>query len=176
MRTISAGRVVFQLLAVAAAASCGGVGEADDGSSSSTTADELSAKFGGIRKGSDTACAVLRIANEASRLDRDEAALFDLRAAENIARFRAGEDGIARTSDDRWFTTLEQLDDVPYVDPAVSFRITVNAFLADGGDGFSILKSGAERTAGGLDLDALLELCKTKSPVAPPTTLRITKL
>jgi len=42
------------------------------------------------------------------------------------------------------------------VDPAASYRVTVNNFLADGGDGFAVLRAGTERTGGALDLDALV--------------------
>ena len=41
------------------------------------------------------------------------------------------------------------------VDPAASYRVTVNSFLADGGDGFTILRSGTDRLGGDVDLDAL---------------------
>jgi 5'-nucleotidase len=42
------------------------------------------------------------------------------------------------------------------VDPAASYRITVNNFLADGGDAFTTLRSGTGRTGGAVDLDALV--------------------
>jgi 5'-nucleotidase len=41
------------------------------------------------------------------------------------------------------------------VDPAASYRITVNNFLAGGGDGFTVLNTGTNRTGGAVDLDAL---------------------
>lgn len=41
------------------------------------------------------------------------------------------------------------------LDMARSYRVTVNSFLADGGDSFSVLKEGRERLGGGLDVDAL---------------------
>ena len=34
------------------------------------------------------------------------------------------------------------------IDPAARYRVTVNAFLADGGDGFAVLKEAAEPRAG----------------------------
>lgn len=68
-----------------------------------------------------------------------------------------------------------KIDDV-VVDPAKEYRITVNAFLADGGDGFAILKSGTTRTAGGLDLDALLAYFTAHPSLTPPATKRVTKL
>jgi len=62
------------------------------------------------------------------------------------------------------------------VQPAAMYRVTVNAFLADGGDGFKILKSGTDRVAGGLDLDALLALFTARAPLTPPPSTRITRL
>ena len=40
------------------------------------------------------------------------------------------------------------------IDPAPAYRVTVNSFLADGGDGFTVLKEGTNRVGGGVDLDA----------------------
>jgi 5'-nucleotidase len=41
------------------------------------------------------------------------------------------------------------------VSPAASYRVTVNNFLASGGDGYAVLKEGTNATDAGLDLDAL---------------------
>jgi 5'-nucleotidase len=41
------------------------------------------------------------------------------------------------------------------VDPAASYRVTVNNFLADGGDNFSVLVDGGDRLGGAQDVDAL---------------------
>jgi 5'-nucleotidase len=41
------------------------------------------------------------------------------------------------------------------LDPAAGYRITVNSFLADGGDQFYVLRDGAARLGGAQDLDAL---------------------
>lgn len=68
-----------------------------------------------------------------------------------------------------------KIDGTP-VDDAAEYRITVNAFLADGGDGFAVLKSGTTRTAGGLDLDALLAYFAAHPNLAPPAVKRVTKL
>lgn len=53
------------------------------------------------------------------------------------------------------------------------YRVTVNAFLAEGGANFSVLESGVERRAGGGDLAALEAYLAAHSPVAPPETGRI---
>ncbi len=41
------------------------------------------------------------------------------------------------------------------VDPLSSYRVTVNSFLADGGDSFPTLKLGTNRLGGDVDTDAL---------------------
>lgn len=51
------------------------------------------------------------------------------------------------------------------VDPAAKYRVTVNSFLADGGDNFLELAKGTERLGGVIDLDALESyLLKLGSP------------
>ncbi len=60
------------------------------------------------------------------------------------------------------------------IDPAARYRITVNSFLADGGDGFTVLKQGIDRIGGEVDLDALTAYLTATSPLAPPTLGRIT--
>jgi 5'-nucleotidase len=60
------------------------------------------------------------------------------------------------------------------VDPAATYRITVNSFLADGGDGFTVLTQGTNRAVGGLDIDAFAEYLTAAGPVAAPATDRIT--
>jgi len=62
------------------------------------------------------------------------------------------------------------------VDPAASFRVTVNSFLADGGDGFTTLRSGTNRVGGGVDLDAFTAYLGAHAPVAPPAANRVTPL
>lgn len=62
------------------------------------------------------------------------------------------------------------------VDPNGSYRVTVNSFLADGGDAFSVLKQGTERVVGVIDLDALEAYFAASSPVAPGPQNRITVL
>ena len=45
------------------------------------------------------------------------------------------------------------LNGVP-IDPAATYRVTVNSFLADGGDGFTVLREGTDRLGGAVDTDA----------------------
>lgn len=60
------------------------------------------------------------------------------------------------------------------IDPNGLYRVTVNSFLADGGDNFSILKSGTERVGEALDMDAFVNYFEVSSPVAPGPGGRIT--
>ena len=60
------------------------------------------------------------------------------------------------------------------VDPARAYRITVNNFLASGGDGFSVLSSAGNVAHGGVDLDALTAFIApdvTVDPVARITAV-----
>jgi 5'-nucleotidase len=60
------------------------------------------------------------------------------------------------------------------VDPTASYRVTVNSFLADGGDSFPILTQGTDRLGGEVDTDALERYIATNSPVPPGPQDRIT--
>ncbi|MEU9506774.1 bifunctional metallophosphatase/5'-nucleotidase [Micromonospora sp. NPDC048170] len=63
------------------------------------------------------------------------------------------------------------------VDPAASYRVTTNDFLANGGDGFTELQAGTDRsTAPGFDVDALVAYLGAGAPVAPGPADRITRL
>jgi 5'-nucleotidase len=59
------------------------------------------------------------------------------------------------------------------LDPAASYRVTVNSFLADGGDNFSVLAQGTNRLGGAVDTDALEAYFLANSPVTPAPTDRI---
>jgi 5'-nucleotidase len=62
------------------------------------------------------------------------------------------------------------------VDPSVSYRVTVNSFLADGGDNFLVLRDGTDRLGGDVDVDALEKYFVAFSPVAPGQQNRITQV
>lgn len=62
------------------------------------------------------------------------------------------------------------------VDPTGSYRVTVNSFLADGGDGFAVLVQGTNRLGGEVDTDALEKYFAANSPVAPGPQDRITQV
>jgi len=64
---------------------------------------------------------------------------------------------------------------VPIV-PGTSYRVTVNSFLADGGDNFAVLVDGTDRLGGEVDLDALVTYFGANSPVSPGPQDRITSV
>ncbi len=79
------------------------------------------------------------------------------------------------------------LNNLPFVsnglvlDPTASYRVTVNNFMATGGDGFGVLTGGTNLLNGAFDLDALVAyLVSYKAPNAPYNPgafpARITKL
>jgi len=60
------------------------------------------------------------------------------------------------------------------IDLGASYRVTVNSFLAGGGDGFTVLTGGTNRLIGMLDIDALVAYFAAFSPLAPGPQNRIT--
>ncbi|MFD0270145.1 bifunctional metallophosphatase/5'-nucleotidase [Streptomyces sp. NPDC127106] len=63
------------------------------------------------------------------------------------------------------------------IDPAKTYRVAMNEFLAGGGDGFTVLKEHKNKLVGVADLDAfnaLLAKSSAASPIAPPAADRIT--
>jgi 5'-nucleotidase len=63
------------------------------------------------------------------------------------------------------------------LDPAASYNVTVNSFLADGGDNFTTLgEVTSPRLDGGNDLEALIGYLGTFGPVDPPSTDRVNEL
>jgi len=62
------------------------------------------------------------------------------------------------------------------IDPAMSYRVTVNNYLSVGGDGFTVLKEGTAQQFGVYDVDALYAYFQANSPIAPTTADRIARL
>jgi 5'-nucleotidase len=62
--------------------------------------------------------------------------------------------------------------------PTAVYRVTVNNFLAAGGDGFTRLTAGTDLFTGGVDLDAFVAYFTSRypNPVAPGPMNRITML
>ncbi len=62
------------------------------------------------------------------------------------------------------------------INPAKDYRVTVNSFLAAGGDSFSIFTKGGMPIVSGYDTDALAAYFKVNSPIAPDETPRINRI
>jgi 5'-nucleotidase len=61
------------------------------------------------------------------------------------------------------------------LDLGATYRVTVNSFLADGGDGFAVLKQGTDRLGGAVDTDAFEAYLQAAEPtgVSPAPRDRI---
>nr|WP_041756323.1 bifunctional metallophosphatase/5'-nucleotidase [Bradyrhizobium sp. ORS 278] len=59
------------------------------------------------------------------------------------------------------------------IDAAAPYRVTVNNYLALGGDGFTAFKNGRDPVVGPYDDEALFAYLKSNSPLAPPPRDRI---
>jgi 5'-nucleotidase len=62
------------------------------------------------------------------------------------------------------------------IDPAASYRVTVNNFLSVGGDGFTVLKDGTAPRFGIYDVDALYAYFRANSPISPAAPERIVRV
>jgi len=60
------------------------------------------------------------------------------------------------------------------IDPVATYRVAVNSFLSDGGDGFAAFAAGTNKLIGGLDIDAFATYLTANSPYTPIATDRIT--
>jgi 5'-nucleotidase len=67
------------------------------------------------------------------------------------------------------------LNGTPLVKTA-AYRVTMNSFLAPGGDGFSVFAQCTNPLGGEVDLDALVRYFQNHSPVSPPPLNRINRL
>jgi len=80
----------------------------------------------------------------------------------------------ARPVGDR-VTQILDANSVP-LDPAATYRITVNSFIAAGGDNFLVLVEGSNRVIGPVDLDALVDYVESlPQPVSAAIEGRITR-
>ena len=62
------------------------------------------------------------------------------------------------------------------IDPARGYRVTVNNYLAVGGDGFTVLKEGSGQQFGIYDVDALYGYFQANSPISPVAAERIVRM
>jgi 5'-nucleotidase len=81
----------------------------------------------------------------------------------------------ARPVDDRVLADSIKLNGQPLT-MDMTYRVTINSFLADGGDGFSVLKQGKNLQYGPSDIDAFSAYFAGSSPIAPGPVDRIKRL
>lgn len=62
------------------------------------------------------------------------------------------------------------------IDPTEEYRITVNSYMAEGGDFLAVLGEGTDRTQGPPEVDTFAQYLLAHSPVAKPSPDRITRL
>jgi 5'-nucleotidase len=62
------------------------------------------------------------------------------------------------------------------IDPAGTYRVSINNFLAGGGDGFTVFTQGTDLTGGPIDLDAFTTYLTANPMLAPPPPSRITTI
>jgi 5'-nucleotidase len=62
------------------------------------------------------------------------------------------------------------------IEPAAFYRVTVNNYLAVGGDGFTVLRDGTKLQTGSYDSDALHAYFTANSPVGPTAGGRIVRI
>ncbi|MGJ5760059.1 bifunctional metallophosphatase/5'-nucleotidase [Streptomyces galbus] len=84
---------------------------------------------------------------------------------------------LTKSGADRVVTDSIRLNGAP-IDPAATYRVATNSFLAGGGDGFTTLGLGTNDLVGTDDLTALAQYLTAgsspTSPIAPPVPNRIT--
>ncbi|MFF5760282.1 bifunctional metallophosphatase/5'-nucleotidase [Streptomyces longwoodensis] len=84
---------------------------------------------------------------------------------------------LTKSGADRVVTDSIRLNGAP-IDPAATYRVATNSFLAGGGDGFTTLGLGTNDLVGADDLAALAQYLTASSsatsPIAPPVPNRIT--
>lgn len=68
-----------------------------------------------------------------------------------------------------------RLHGVPIVDKTI-YRVTMNSYLANGGDQFSLFNQGGHVSGGEMDVDALEAYLRSHSPMTPPATNRVTRI
>ncbi|MGJ7582600.1 bifunctional metallophosphatase/5'-nucleotidase [Variovorax sp. RHLX14] len=68
--------------------------------------------------------------------------------------------------------TAMKLAGTPVLD-ATTYRVTMNSFLATGGDNFTVFNEGTQTIGGDQDIDALEAYIKANKPLMPPTPTRI---
>jgi 5'-nucleotidase len=89
---------------------------------------------------------------------------------------------VSRTFSYRWDATKSPGERAPIegimvsgraIQPTQTYRVTVNRFLADGGDHFTVFRDGTDGRTGIVDLEALVNYFGANSPISPGGQTRI---
>jgi 5'-nucleotidase len=96
-------------------------------------------------------------------------------------RFLSGSAGLTyrwdnrRVARDKIIPRSLMLNGAP-IEPARTYRVATNQFLADGGGGFSMFVKGRNRITGGVDVDMLIAYLKANEPLATPREPRAVRV
>ena len=71
--------------------------------------------------------------------------------------------------------TLSFDDGATFVDKVATYRVALNNFTADGGDGFTVFRSCTDPLGGDVDIDAFVDYLGKNQPLDPPAYDRIHK-
>ena len=63
-----------------------------------------------------------------------------------------------------------------FIDKAADYNVTMNNFMADGGDNYTVFKLCADPLGGEVDIDAFARYLGVHSPLVPPSLVRITRV
>ncbi|AWV88765.1 bifunctional metallophosphatase/5'-nucleotidase [Bradymonas sediminis] len=62
------------------------------------------------------------------------------------------------------------------IDPSANYRVTVNSYMAEGGDFLAVLSEGTNRVQGPAEVEMFAQYLRLHSPIARPDDVRITRL
>lgn len=82
---------------------------------------------------------------------------------------------LTRPYGDRVLSDTIKLDGVT-IDPAASYRVAMNSFLAAGGDSFTAFTHGTDPVTGPVDVDTAVDYFKNQSPISPPPANHSTRV
>jgi 5'-nucleotidase len=63
-----------------------------------------------------------------------------------------------------------------FINKAATYRVAMNNFMADGGDGYTVFQACTDTLGGEVDLDAFARYLGAHSPLAPPELNRIQRV
>ncbi len=82
---------------------------------------------------------------------------------------------VRRPMGSRILAETMRLDGAPIV-PTQDYRVSINSFMAAGGDGFTVFTKGRDAVVGAIDVDAAVKYFAANSPLQPPLSGRVTAI